>query len=132
MTKKNKISFFLLDDDATFNFIHRKKIEKFGIEQEIKEFISPRKALIDLMDVDENHIPDILLLDINMPELTGFEFIDALADKRPELLDKLNIFIVTSSLNPEDHQTAKGYDCIKGFHDKPIDLDKIMTTFNQL
>lgn len=132
MTTKHKISFFLLDDDATFNFIHRKKIEKFGIDQEIKEFISPRKALIDLMDIDENHIPDILLLDINMPELNGFEFIDALADKRPELIDKLNIFIVTSSLNPEDHQTAKGYDCIKGFQDKPVDLDNIMTTFSSL
>jgi CheY-like chemotaxis protein len=132
MNTKHKMSFFLLDDDATFNFIHRKKIEKFGLDEEIKEFTSPLKALFYLIDVDEDHIPDIILLDINMPELNGFEFIDTLANKRPELIDKLNIFIVTSSLNPEDYQTAKGYDCIKGYHNKPIDLHNIMTTSSWL
>ncbi|MDC1504453.1 response regulator [Winogradskyella sp.] len=126
------MSFFLLDDDFTFNFIHRKKIEKFGIDQEIVEFTSPTKAILYFMDANEDQIPDILLLDINMPELNGFEFLDALMAKRTDLCDKLNVFIVTSSLNPEDYQTAKGYDCIKGFHNKPIDLDNIMTTSSWL
>ena len=132
MTTKHKMSFFLLDDDFTFNFIHRKKIEKFGIDQEIVEFTSPTKAILYFMDANEDQIPDILLLDINMPELNGFEFLDALKAKEPDLCDKLNVFIVTSSLNPEDYQTAKGYDCIKGFHNKPIDLDNIMTTSSWL
>lgn len=132
MTTKHKMSFFLLDDDFTFNFIHRKKIEKFGIDQEIVEFTSPTKAILYFMDANEDQIPDILLLDINMPELNGFEFLDALKAKRTDLCDKLNVFIVTSSLNPEDYQIAKGYDCIKGFHNKPIDLDNIMTTSSWL
>lgn len=132
MTTKHKMTFFLLDDDPTFNFIHRKKIEKFGIDQEIVEFTSPTKALLYFMDANEDQIPDILLLDINMPQLNGFEFLDALKAKEPDLFDKLNVFIVTSSLNPEDYQTAKGYDCIKGFHNKPIDLDNIMTTSSWL
>lgn len=68
----------------------------------------------------------MVLLDINMPELNGFEFIDLINEEYPEILDKLNIFIVTSSLNPTDYNMAQQYKCIKGYYNTPIDLDKIM------
>ena len=132
MIAKQKLKFLLLDDDPTFNFIHKKKIARFGLDAEIVDFVSPLKVLIHLMDLSDDDIPDIILLDINMPELNGFEFLEELKAKRPNLLNKLSVFIVTSSLNPEDYQIAKQFDCIKGYHNKPIDLDNIMTSVNWL
>jgi CheY-like chemotaxis protein len=65
-----------------------------------------------------------------MPELNGFEFVERIVKERPEIEGKLNIFVVTSSLNPTDYQQAKKFDCIKGYYNKPIDLEKIMNTVN--
>lgn len=123
---ERKLSIMLINDDEVFNFIQRKQLDKIEIEMDIIDFTSPREAKEHLMNVDEKQLPDVVLLDINMPELNGFEFIDLIDKEYPEILDKLNIFIVTSSLNPTDYNTAQQYKCIKGYYNTPIDLDKII------
>jgi CheY-like chemotaxis protein len=123
---KKKLSVMLINDDEVFNFIQRKQLDKFDVEMDIIDFISPREAKDHLLSLDDKQLPDVVLLDINMPELNGFEFIDLINKEDPEILDKLNIFIVTSSLNPTDYNMAQQYKCIKGFYNTPIDLDKIM------
>ena len=127
---KKKLSFMLIDDDEVFNFIHRKQLKKFEMDMDIIDFTSPRKAKDYLMSIDETQLPDVVLLDINMPELNGFEFLDLIKHEYSKILDKLNIFIVTSSLNPRDYNQAKQYNCIQGYYNKPIDLEKIMNTIN--
>lgn len=126
----NKLSFLLIDDDEIFNFVHRKQIMRFNIEKEIVDYTSPLNALAYLKNISLDKLPDVILLDINMPELNGFEFVERIVKERPEIEDKLNIFVVTSSLNPTDYQQAKKFDCIKGYYNKPIDLEKIMNTVN--
>jgi CheY-like chemotaxis protein len=123
---KKKLFIMLINDDEVFNFIQRKLLNRFEIEMDIIDFTSPRKAKGHLLSLGEKQLPDVVLLDINMPELNGFEFIDLINEEYPEILDKLNIFIVTSSLNPTDYNMAQQYKCIKGFYNTPIDLDKIM------
>lgn len=126
----NKLSFLLIDDDQVFNFIHKKQIMRSKIEKDIVDYTSPFKALDYLKNISFDQLPDVILLDINMPELNGFEFVERLIKERHEIEDKLNIFVVTSSLNPTDYQQAKKFDCIKGFYDKPIDFEKVMSTVN--
>lgn len=126
----NKLSFLLIDDDQVFNFIHKKQIMRSKIEKDIVDYTSPFKALDYLKNISFDQLPDVILLDINMPELNGFEFVERLIKERHEIEDKLNIFVVTSSLNPTDYQKAKKFDCIKGFYDKPIDFEKVMSTVN--
>jgi CheY-like chemotaxis protein len=126
----NKLSFLLIDDDEIFNFVHRKQIMRFNIEKEIVDYTSPFNALAYLKNISLDKLPDVILLDINMPELNGFEFVERIVKERPEIEGKLNIFVVTSSLNPTDYQQAKKFDCIKGYYNKPIDLEKIMNTVN--
>lgn len=129
---KNELSFMLIDDDHVFNFIHRKQIEKFELSKSIKSFESPLRALHFLKNLSLENIPDIIFLDINMPELNGFAFLEKLKQERVELLNHLNVFVVTSSLNPEDYAASKSFECIKGYFNKPIDLEKIMMTVNWL
>jgi CheY-like chemotaxis protein len=127
---KEKLSFMLIDDDEVFNFIHRKLLKKFDLDIDIIDFTMPIKAKDYLMSIDETQLPDVILLDINMPELNGFEFIDLIHKENPKILEKLNIFIVTSSLNPRDYDKSKQYKCIQGYYTKPIDLEIIMNTIN--
>lgn len=129
---ENRIRFLLIDDDHVFNFIHSKHIDKLEIEKEVVSYESPMKAFWYLCNLDIKDLPDVIFLDINMPELNGFEFLNKLIKERNEIIDRLNIFIVTSSLNPVDYETSKKYDFIKGYYNKPIDLEMVVTTVNWL
>jgi response regulator of citrate/malate metabolism len=125
---KTKLKFLLIDDDHVFNFLHSKYIEKIENEHEVVCFESPLRASLYLTNLSIDSLPDIIFLDINMPEQTGFEFLDHLIKEREEIIDKLNIFIVTSSLNPVDYEKSRQYDVIKGYYNKPINLEKLITT----
>ena len=61
-----------------------------------------------------------IFLDINMPGMTGFEFIDSLIQRRPEILDFVNIYLLSSSLDPGDMQKANEKFIIKKFLQKPL------------
>jgi CheY-like chemotaxis protein len=61
-----------------------------------------------------------IFLDINMPGLTGFEFIDSLSQHRPDIIDFVNIYLISSSLDPGDAEKAKERSIIKKFLQKPI------------
>lgn len=128
MTKK--IKFLLIDDDHIFNFVNTKFIEKADSEHEVVSYESPLKAFAYLKNIDIDLLPDILFLDINMPELNGFEFLDKLIKERSEVLEHTNIFIITSSLNPYDFEKSKKYEFLSGYYNKPIDLEKMITTIN--
>jgi response regulator of citrate/malate metabolism len=127
---KKKIKFLLIDDDHVFNFLHLKYIEKIDNEHEVISFESPLRAFLYLNSLDVNSLPDIIFLDINMPEQDGFEFLDQLIKERQEIIDKLNVFIVTSSLNPVEFEKSKKYEVIKGYYNKPINIEKLNTTIN--
>ena len=127
---KTKMKFLLIDDDHVFNFLHSKHIEKLKIEHEITCFESPKKAFWYLNNLSIDSLPDIVFLDINMPELTGFELLKKIENERKEIIEKLNVFIITSSLNPVDYEESKKYASIKGYYNKPIDSEKLITTVN--
>ncbi|MCF8273707.1 MAG: response regulator [Flavobacteriaceae bacterium] len=129
---KTKLKFLLIDDDHVFNFLHSKHIEKLEIDHDVTCFESPTKAFWYLNNLSVDSLPDIIFLDINMPELNGFELLQKVIQEREEIMNNLNIFIVTSSLNPTDYEESKKYDSIKGYYNKPIDSEKLMTTVNWL
>jgi two-component SAPR family response regulator len=66
----------LIDDDRIFNFLHSKIIERINSKHDIIAYESPFEALQYLLNLSESDLPDIIFLDINMPELNGFEFIN--------------------------------------------------------
>jgi two-component SAPR family response regulator len=127
---KTKLKFLLIDDDHVFNFLHSKHIEKLEMEHDITCFESPTKAFWYLNNLSVDSLPDIIFLDINMPELNGFELMEKIVHERNEIVEKLNVFIVTSSLNPTDYEESKKYVSVKGFYNKPLDSEKLITTVN--
>jgi CheY-like chemotaxis protein len=114
----------LLDDDRIFNFLHSKLIARINTDYEIICYESPVEALNYLLGITIAELPSIVFLDINMPEINGFEFLDKLKEQNHELYQHLKFVIVTSSLSPLDHEVHKRYNVIKAFCNKPLDVEK--------
>lgn len=117
----------LIDDDLIFNYIHEKTIRNVCSECIIKSFLSSRQALEYIIQNSlENPSQQLhIFLDINMPEFNGFEFLDKLQDRAPELMEKYNIYILTSSLNEKDKKKAALYPTLKGYLEKPLQKDQL-------
>ncbi|MFN4026881.1 MULTISPECIES: response regulator [Flavobacterium] len=115
------MKYILIDDDPIINLVHKKVIKKNDLEAEVTDFISGKKALQYLKSNNDEQ-SNIVLLDINMPEMNGFEFLDELLKNKGINYSKLNIFILTSSLNVKDKELATKYSILKGYLEKPLDI----------
>lgn len=118
------MKYILIDDDPIINLVHKKVIKKSDLEAEVTDFISGKKALDYLKNSNDTE-KNIILLDINMPEMNGFEFLDALLKHKSINCEQFNIFILTSSLNNKDKEQATQYPILKGYLEKPLDISNL-------
>lgn len=118
------MKYILIDDDPIINLVHKKVIIKNDLEAEVTDFISGKKALDYLKNSNDTE-KNIILLDINMPEMNGFEFLDAPLKHKGINCDQFNIFILTSSLNNKDKEQATQYPILKGYLEKPLDISNL-------
>ncbi len=119
------VTILLIDDDPINNIVNNKLLHKFDSSLRIIEFLSARNALKHLQN-QENKLPDIILLDINMPEMNGWEFLKAYEP----LGLACKLFLLTSSIAHEDIQKAKEFKVVQGFLTKPLEDDKIRRIFS--
>ena len=132
MSKKVKI--MLIDDDPINNLLNTKLLKKhsqnYNVQVEISEY-QDGKAAIDafsqLINAPET-LPDIILLDINMPVMNGWEFLD----KYVELNLNCNLYMLTSSIAQDDINRSKKYKQVKKFMIKPLSEDNLNTLFSNL
>jgi len=113
----------LVDDNEIDLFLHEKLIRLSGISDHIDRFISARDALDFIRQ--KGPLPDIILLDIQMPDLDGFDFL-AHYDQI-EHIDRENtsIFMVSSSLDFGDISKAKANPLVKSFIKKPLNVKEL-------
>jgi len=120
---------YLVDDEELINTIHALMFRKLGLEERLKSFTNPELAL-DYLRFRENPEERILLfLDINMPEMTGFEFLEFMTlEKLPPTID---VVIVSSSIDTKDQIKSTTYsDYVRGYVSKPLnlrDLDQLLS-----
>lgn len=113
---------FLVDDDPINNLINKRLLGKIEIAKDVVEFLEGEEALLKLNDIDVNE-SILIFLDINMPVLNGWEFLDKYQEIYAERSDK--IVILSSSIDYQDRFKAQGYKIVSGFLEKPLTLDKI-------
>jgi CheY-like chemotaxis protein len=111
----------LVDDDKIFNYLNAKVIEQIGVAGEIHTALNGRDAitLINEYFQGSRATPDIILLDLNMPIMDGFGFIDAFRRLTIPGIENVKIIIVTSSDDPRDVAKAKALG-IRNYLTKPV------------
>jgi CheY-like chemotaxis protein len=113
-----KKSIVVVDDDEIYKIIIGKMISNSGLFGKEYLFTDSREALEFCLN--EEVKPDIILLDLNMPHLDGWEFLDQIKDSCPHTYHQTEIYIVTSSIFAKDQERAKTYQGVKGFISKPV------------
>ncbi|MDH7445208.1 response regulator [Aquimarina sp. 2201CG14-23] len=115
----------VIDDDPIFIFGIKKIIELIGFCKSLMVFRDGKEALNNLTSIISSNIglPDVILLDLNMPILDGWQFLDEFVKIPCE--KKIVIYIVSSSVDPEDVLKAKTYQGVSDYIVKPVTVKKL-------
>ncbi|WP_154857116.1 response regulator [Cyclobacterium xiamenense] len=121
-----KIGFtYIVDDDPLYNFGTKKILEFTAFSEEVSYFLNGEDAFKDLNKrIQEGApLPDIILLDINMPIMNGWEFLDQVS--KTDLKHPVKIFMVSSSINQDEIDRANSYPLVAEYIVKPLTLEKV-------
>ncbi len=132
MSNAKKI--FLIDDDPTTNYLHHTLISTTSKEYIINEFelaYEFLEFLAENIDHPEN-LPDYILLDINMPQMNGWEFLDEYKKTIYPFMRSCKIVMVTSSNNSIDLERVRLYPFVKGYYVKPLTIKMLNEIFEKL
>ncbi len=119
---------FLIDDDKLFLFLTRKTILATKKEVNLKEFTDANVALNYLKEIVNNSElqPDIIFLDISMPIMDGWDFLDEYMKLDNHIINKPRVYIFSSSISPHDSERAKSIGVVTDFIVKPLVKDKFI------
>lgn len=99
----------LVDDDKVFNFLNAKVVEHTGLA-EIMDTVFNGKQAIDLLNnysLGSKALPDIIFLDLNMPVMNGFEFLEEFRKIELPGKDRVRVVVLSSSVNPKEIEKAR-------------------------
>lgn len=144
-TKLNCI--LLIDDDEPTNFLNRLTLEQTGCTHAIHVAQSGQEALDYLRDIDGdagpangagrgdepsavegmggNRRPDLIFLDVNMPAMDGWEFLEKYRSLPPERKADIVLIMLTTSLNPDDELRTRTIPEVSGFENKPLSQQRV-------
>ncbi len=124
----------VIDDDQVYQFTikktleHRDTFSRVSFFNDGKEGINYLKSKIN----SASDLPDVILLDLNMPVLDGWGFMEEFMAIREQLAKPVHIYLVTSSIDFRDRERAKNYSEVSDFKIKPITYEELSLTLWEL
>ncbi|MCX2453155.1 response regulator [Pedobacter sp. PLR] len=125
----SKIKLLVIDDDDINIFIIKKIVEKTGYNVEMVAKTNGQMA-VDYITMTlslQESLPQLILIDINMPVLNGWEFLDAYGQLNID--KKIDMYMLSSSVYENDIEKAKTYQTVKGFISKPLSIERLSELF---
>lgn len=122
----NTALIFVVDDDPVYRLIMKKMAATCGVADQLRYFEDGEKAFhyLEAHYTAPDRLPDLILLDLNMPYMDGWEFLDRFTDLYPLMARPVTTYIVSSSVAHDDRAKAERYAFVRGFISKPIALSR--------
>ena len=118
----------IIDDDPIYQIITKKIIKKTETKKEIISFSNGAEAIEAFVSNvhKPDALPNIILLDIDMPVMDGWDFMASFERIKPMISKKIVIYIVSSSIADSDKEKAKTFEGISGYFSKPLTLENFL------
>ena len=117
-------SICVIDDDQIYQLIIKKVVERTEEFESVCFYSDGLDACEDFKS-PKYELPEIILLDINMPQMDGWQFLDCLISSKPDFDKETAIYIVSSSIAYSDRTKAESYTQVSGFLSKPLSVEKL-------
>ncbi|OEY73722.1 response regulator [Salegentibacter salarius] len=125
----------IIDDDKIYVNLVKKIIEIKKLSKNLLIFKNGKEALdhfkLILENATEDVLPDIIFLDINMPVMDGWEFLNEFIKIKNNFEKKITLYVVSSSIDPRDLERAKSFNLVTDYLIKPIELKKFEKIFDR-
>jgi CheY-like chemotaxis protein len=124
----------LIDDDPIFVYLMRRIINSTSYTCEINAFTDGELAINRLNEIrDKNELlPDLIFLDLSMPVMDGWEFLNEYSQLRPAIKKDITLYIVSSSISPKEVERAKTFRAVSDFLIKPLGKAKVIEIIDNL
>jgi len=122
--------FVIVDDDPINNMICKTVIKKLNPNAVVTSFTAPEEG----MQYFRNAMPAddlVLLLDINMPDITGWDFLDEFERLSNQVKSQVSVFILSSSVDSRDKERAAANLMVKRFMSKPLTVEALLSALGQ-
>jgi CheY-like chemotaxis protein len=115
-------SILMVDDDNSTNFLHELILKNAGCTEHFHFSLNGEEALNYLRQQYQSKgtLPEIIFLDINMPVMNGWEFLEEFALLPAEIRQSVKVVMLTTSVNPDDEERAISIPWVKAFRNKPV------------
>ncbi|HEY0056744.1 MAG TPA: response regulator [Pedobacter sp.] len=125
-------SLLLVDDDHIQHKIVELIIKRLDLSIKYDSYLEAKDVLSYLIKNHKNFsaLPDLILLDLDMPGISGWDFLDIFEIFKQYYAKKISIVILTSSIDPRDKERIANYESVKGFYSKPFTQEAMEDILN--
>ena len=118
---------WLIDDDPIFRAVFRQIINEINCVDQFSEFENGELAYFELLNRNDlKQLPDVIFLDISMPTMNGWQFLNATSGAQDEL-PPIDVYLISSTAPDAVKQNSQQFSYLKGHLGKPVTADQIQT-----